>query len=471
LSFPNLLPQSQAFCFDSYSLAPGTLARRKADFGFEDKIDPLIRIENRFISRLPMDTVIQNITLIDGAGSALLDDAVIAIRDGKILYAGSASGWTKADEASIELDLRGQFVLPGLIDAHVHLSGSGETDSQFRADDGAMALKILSNAQKNLMAGITTVRDLGGWNELEFVVRDWIKRGEFVGPRMCLAGRFISITEAGADYYEGMYRVADGVNEIRKAVREQVKHEADLIKIGVTGAVLVESGVPGATHFNEDEIRALVEEAEKFGRRVAAHAHGADGIWKAIQAGVHTIEHGTFLYQNPMAIQFMAEHGIFLVPTLKVGWDIILAKESNIPAWIIEKNKATQGEAALSLKMAYQAGVPIAMGSDVGTPLNYHGENGLEIYWMGQAGLSAMDAILAGTGNAARALGWDSWMGTLEEGKVADLIVVDSNPLDDLRVLAEKKHLQFVMKDGMIVACHPAIDLPVQLFAPKYLSI
>src|SRR5262249_46276787 len=158
-------------------------------------------------------------------------------------------------------------------------------------------------------------------------------------------GRFISITEAGADYYKGMYRVADGMDDVRKAVREQVKHRADLIKIGVTGAVLVESGVPGATHFNEDEIGALVEEAKKFGRRVAAHAHGVDGIRKALQAGVDTIEHGTYLYQDPTAIQWMVEHGIFLVPTLKVGWDIIKANDPSIPEWIIEKNKVIQGEA------------------------------------------------------------------------------------------------------------------------------
>jgi len=417
-----------------------------------------------------MDTLIKNITLIDGTGRAAMENAAVAIRGGKIVYAGPASGWSGSDEA-IALELQGQFVLPGLIDAHVHLAGSGEVDSQFRAEDGAMALKILSNAQKNLAAGITTVRDLGGWNELEFVVREWIQRGEFAGPRLCLAGRFISITEAGADYYEGMYRVADGVDEIRKAVREQVKHGADLIKIGVTGAVLVEHGVPGATHFNEDEIRALVEEAGKFGRRVAAHAHGADGIRKALQAGVHTIEHGTYLYQDPGSIQWMAQHGITLVPTLKVGWDIIQANDPTIPKWILEKNKATQGEAELSLKRAYEAGVPIAMGSDVGTPLNVHGENGLEIYWMGQAGLSAMDALCAATGNAARALGWESWLGTLEPGKVADLIVLDSNPLDNLRVLAQKEHLQFVMKDGRIVACHADHDLPPGLFAGHVLVI
>lgn len=417
-----------------------------------------------------MDTVLKNLNLIDGTGQTPLKDAVLVIRDGQVLYAGPSSGWSGREEA-ITIDLRGGFVLPGLIDTHVHLSGSGEADSQFRADDGAMALKILSNAQKNLAAGITTVRDLGGWNELEFVVRDWIRRGEFAGPRLCLAGRFISISEAGADYYEGMYRVADGVDEVRKAVREQVKHGADLIKIGVTGAVLVESGVPGATHFNEDEIQALVQEASKFNKRVAAHAHGADGIMKALRAGVTTIEHGTFLFQNPDAVRFMTEHKIFLVPTLKVGWDIIHASDSNVPQWIRNKNNILQDNSESSLKMAYAAGVPIAMGSDVGTPLNYHGENGLEVYWMQHAGMSAMDALVAATGNAARALGWDAWMGTLEAGKVADLIVIDGNPLDDLRILADKARLQFVMQDGKVVACHADHDLPQEAFARKYLGI
>ena len=266
-----------------------------------------------------------------------------------------------------------------------------------------------------------------------------------------------------------MYRVADGVDEVRKAVREQVMRGADLIKIGVTGAVLVEHGEPGATHFNEDEIRALVEEAGKFGRRVAAHAHGADGIRKAIQAGVQTIEHGTFLYQDPASIQFMAEHGIFLVPTLKVGWDILLAEELQVPDWILKKNQATQDEAARSLKMAYEAGVPIAMGSDVGTPLNFHGETGLEIHWMAQAGMSPMDAIVAATGNAARALGWESWLGTLEAGKLADLILLDSNPLDDLRILADKSHLQFVMKDGEVAACRAGNNLPSSVLAKHVL--
>ena len=418
-----------------------------------------------------MDTVLKNFTLIDGSGREPITDAVIAISKGKIVYAGAASGWMEAEQ-SVTLDLHGQYVLPGLIDAHVHLSGSGEADSQFYAPTGAMALKILSNAQKNLAAGITTVRDLGGWSELEFDVRRAIQRGEFAGPRMCLAGRFISITEAGADYYVGMYRVADGVDEVRKAVREQVKHGADVIKMGVTGAVLVENGVPGATHFNVDEMQALVDEAKKFGKPVAMHAHGIDGITKAVDAGVNTLEHGTYLYQDPNVIWHMALRGVFLVPTLKVGWDIILAKDSNIPDWIMQKNIDLQGDAERSLKLAYEAGVPIAMGSDVGTPLNYHGENALEVYWMHKAGLSVMDALVAATGNAAKALGWDSWLGTLEAGKVADLIVHAKNPLEDLRVLADKASLQFVMKDGMVVAAgHAGSELPKKLFARKHLTI
>ncbi len=420
-----------------------------------------------------MDTLLQNCTLIDGTGQLPIHDARIVIRGEKIEYAGPASGWTDTGDILAKLDLNGGFVLPGLIDAHVHLAGSGEADSQFRAPggDGAMALKILRNAQRNLAAGITTVRDLGGWNEVEFVVREWIRRGEFAGPRMCLAGRFISISEAGADYYEGMYRVADGVDEVRRAVREQVRHGADLLKMGVTGAVLVESGEPGLTHFNLDEIRALVEEAAKFGRRVAAHAHGIDGIRKALEAGVHSIEHGTFLHQDPEAIRFMAERGVFLVPTLKVGWDVIHASDPTLPEWILEKNRLTQGDAERSLKLAYEAGVPIAMGSDVGTPLNVHGENGLEAYWMAQAGMPEMEAVKAATGDAARLLGWESRLGTLEPGKAADLIVLDEDPLDDLRLLADKRHLRFVMQDGRVAACQKEHDLPHVLLAKRMLWI
>jgi imidazolonepropionase-like amidohydrolase len=416
--------------------------------------------------------VFQNINLIDGTGREPLGNATVAVRNGKIIYAGKARKWQPSQaEDVINLDYGGKYLLPGLIDTHVHLSGSGEPDSQFKTDDGSMTLKILGNARKNLAAGITTVRDLGGWNELEFAVRHSIQRGEYSGPRLVLAGRFISITESGARHYEGMYRIADGVEEVRKAAREQITNGADLIKLGVTGAVLVEDGVPGATHFNSDEIRAAVEEASKFGRRVAAHAHGTDGIRKAVQAGVHTIEHGTYLHQGPDVIQEMKKRDVFLVPTLKPGMDVIGGDHSTVPEWIVTKLRETQEAARQSLRLAYEAGVPIAMGSDAGTPLNYHGENGLEIHWMHEAGMQPMDALVSATSQAARALGWDARLGSIEQDKAADILVLDEDPLDDLRKLADPKLLRAVFLDGKLVARQATDSYPKSILARDCLQV
>jgi len=416
--------------------------------------------------------VFQNITLIDGTGREPIPNATVAVRDGKIIYAGKARKWQPSrEEDIINLDYGGKYLLPGLIDCHVHLSGSGEPDSQFKVDDGSMALKILSNARRNLAAGITTVRDLGGWNELEFAVRRWIRNGEFSGSRMMLAGRFISITESGADYYEGMYRVADGVEQVLKAVREQIKNGVDLVKLGVTGAVLVEDGAPGATHFNFDEVRVAVEEAAKFGKRVAAHAHGIDGIRKAVQAGAHTIEHGTFLHQGPDVIEEMARRGVFLVPTLSPGMTVINGDRSKVPQWIVDKLIETQSAAKESLRRALEAGVPIAMGSDAGTPLNYHGENGLEVHWMNEAGMNPMDALVSSTSLAAKALGWDSWLGSIEENKTADILILDEDPLDDLRRLADKKLIRAIFLDGKLAARQPTDSYPKTILAKDCLQV
>ncbi len=415
----------------------------------------------------------QNVTLIDGTGRDPIPDATVAVRGKEIVYAGPARKWLPTlKEDILNLDFAGKFLLPGLIDCHVHLSGGGELDSRFgEANDAAMALKMLANARKHLAAGITSVRDLGGWNEIEFEVRNSLKRGGFSGPRLMLAGRFISISESGADHYPGMYRVADGVDEVRKAAREQIKHGADLVKLGVTGAVLVEDGVPGATHFNSDEIRVAVEEAAKSGRRVAAHAHGIDGIRKAVQAGVHSIEHGTYLHEGADVIEEMARRGTFLVPTLKAGRDVIEGDARRVPAWIVEKMRETQEAVDRSVQMAYAAGVPIAMGSDAATPLNFHGENGLEVHWMHLAGLKPMDALVAATLNAARALGWEARLGSIEEGKLADLLVLDADPLEDLRRLADKKMIRAVFLDGRLAARQPVDSYPRSILAADCLAV
>ncbi len=415
----------------------------------------------------------QNITLIDGTGREPIPDATIGVRDGHIVYAGKSHKWQPSlEEDIINLDFGGKYVVPGLIDSHVHLSGGGETDSRFEErNDAAMVLKMLSNARKNLAAGITTVRDLGGWNELEFDLRRSIQSGQFTGPRLVLAGRFISISESGADHYFGMYRVADGVEEVRKAAREQIKHGADLVKLGVTGAVLVLDGVPGATHFNSDEIAVAVQEAAKFGKRVAAHAHGIDGIRKAVQAGVHSIEHGTYLYQGPDVIKETVKRGTYLVPTLKANVDIIQGGATEVPGWIMDKMHETRSAAVKSVRAARKAGVPLAMGSDAGTPLNVHGENGLEIALMQEVGLKPMECLVAATLTAAKALDRDAQIGSIEEGKLADLVVLDSNPLEDLKRLSDKKCIRAVFLDGRLVARQPGDSYPRTILARDCLTV
>jgi imidazolonepropionase-like amidohydrolase len=234
-----------------------------------------------------------------------------------------------------------------------------------------------------------------------------------------------------------------------------LKAGADLIKVMATGAVLTPNEKPGAIQYGLEELSVAVEEAGKVGKVVAAHAHAIEGIRNAVAAGARTIEHGTYLNRDERLMATMAECGIFLVPTLKTSYDVLSGVRPGVPGWIIEKMKAVQEDALLSVRRAFQSGVPIAMGTDAATPYNYHGDNAMELVWMQEAGLSPMQTIVASSANAARALGWDSWLGTLEPGKVADLIVVIGNPLDNIRLLADRQNIELVIKDGQVVARPP----------------
>lgn len=417
-------------------------------------------------------TLFKNAILIDGTGGKPIERSAVAIENETILFAGDAESWHAPEGKSVqEFDMTGRTILPGLIDCHVHIAAECLPDSTLNGPWGWTTLIMLKHAQNTLAAGITTIRDVGGRHHLEFSLRKAAEAGLFAAPRMSLAGKLLSITCAGSEWYDGMYREADGVEEVRKAAREQLKAGADLIKVLATGAVLSPGEKPGAATFELEEIRAAVVEARKVGKIVAAHAHGIEGIRNAVEAGAKTIEHGTYLNQDPRIMERMAREEIFLVPTLKAGYDVIYGDRPGIPDWIMEKSKETQEDAMLSIRKAYEMGVPIAMGTDAATPYNFHGENAMELYYMSQAGISAMDCIVASTKNAAKALGWESRLGTLEAGKLADLLIVKKNPLDDLRSLADRTQIEYVMQGGKFVARQysDASGIPEELMAGAWI--
>ncbi|MGA2383951.1 MAG: amidohydrolase family protein [Gemmatimonadales bacterium] len=397
-------------------------------------------------------------TLIDGTGASPVRNAVIVIRGDRIEAVGAS---VRVPTGARVIDLSRYAVLPGFIDAHVHLASRplGVGDFVHRGvtdDEGDDALWGAANARATLLAGFTTVRDVGSSTFGNIALMRAIDAGRLPGPRMVTAGHLIGISGGHCDldgYAAGVVSertplegIANSPDQVREAVRLQVKYGATVIKICATGGVLSQGDQIGAQQMTEDEMRTAVETAQMLGRRVAAHAHGTAGIKAAIRAGVTSIEHGSFL--DDEAVRMMVERGTWLVPTLFAGWSVGSPEASaHLPAWMAEKGRAAWEAMQRSIRLAVQGGVKIALGTDAG--VDPHGQNAREFELLVTVGgMSPMQAIQAGTMNSATLLGMEHDVGSVETGKFADLVAVGADPLADITAL---QHPIFVMKGGEVV--------------------
>jgi imidazolonepropionase-like amidohydrolase len=349
------------------------------------------------------------------------------------------------------LDASGCFLLPGLIDCHVHLAmPTEEADPSVVAGwpDALIAIYAMKAAQRTLLGGTTTVRDCGGWNYVEMAVRKAIKRGWCIGPRLFLAGRLLSITTGGVDYYPGMYEVANGPDEVRAAARRQLARGADFVKVMATGAMLSpENEDAHAIQFTLEELKAAAEIAHDNFKHMAAHAHACQGILNAVEAGADSIEHGN--YADEQALRLMAERKVTLVPTFCATTSMLHDPKvsASMPPHLHERLVASREIRQQMVRQAHRLGVPIAMGTDAGTPGNHHGDNVDEcIAMVEEAGLSPADSLRAASLHGARLLRQEDKLGSLAPGKLADMIATRENPLDDIRAL---KRLALVMKGGV----------------------
>jgi imidazolonepropionase-like amidohydrolase len=403
--------------------------------------------------------VIKAARLIDGTGAAAINNAIIVVNDNKIVAVGAAGSVAIPPNAKI-IDLGDVTLLPGFIDAHTHLVGRvlGDPDgdmSVVKDYESFTAILSVRNARDTLMAGFTSVRNVGAEGRFDdMALRKAINEGWTPGPRMESAGHAIGITGGHCDVnglrpgiapQSPLDGVADGPEQIRLAVRSQIKYGADVIKICATGGVLSEGDAVGATQYSFEELKALVEEANKLDRKVAAHAHGTEGIKLAVRAGVSSIEHGSFLDEEGALM--MKTRGTFLVPTLSAAEAVERAAKTGVLKGLrAEKALAAAASVRRAIKLAVANHVQIALGTDAGVVP--HGTNGHEFVLMVEwGGMSNMDSINAGTLNAAKLLSWDKNLGSLSVGKWADIVAVSGDPLKDIHSM---QSVVFVMKNGVV---------------------
>lgn len=386
-------------------------------------------------------------------GKAPKSDQTIIVHDGKIV--GIEDGFIEDDEATI-IDKRDMFFLPGLIDSHVHLRSEWSPSSRWDGvllEPGDVAFQTAKHAKTTLMAGFTAVQDVGGPKEI-FAVKRAINAGLIPGPHIQAAGSAVSITGGHGDTHGfkdeliphmQSETLCDGPAQCRRAVRQAVKNGADVIKITATGGVLSNTNAGTGQQFFNDELEAIVEAATKMGRKVTAHAHGKDGIESALKAGVQSIEHGTYLDAGTAAL--FKKYDATLIPTVLAGMTVVDWAENKdwLPPNSAKKALEVGPQMQDMMRIAYENGVNIAFGTDTG--VSEHGKNAQEFQYLIAGGMSEMEAIESATTVAAKHIGLDDKIGTLEAGKQADLIAVDGNPLNDIEELL---NVDFVMKGGVV---------------------
>lgn len=390
--------------------------------------------------------------LLDVKTGKLLSDQGLIIEDGKITKVG-AFAELKVPADAVRIDLPDATILPGLIDAHTHITA----DPKFGYD--RLGISVMRetligarNARVTLQAGFTTVRNVGAGGYSDVALRDAINAGDVPGPRMLVSGPALSITGGHCDnnllpseYHATSDGVADGVAAVQHKVRENIKYGSDLIKVCATGGVLSKGDDPQASQYTLEEMKAIVADAHRLGRKVAAHAHGAQGILWASQAGVDSIEHGSYI--DDAGIAEMKKNGTYLVPTLYLAdWFLENAEKNHVPEFLLVKAKAVMPAARNNIAHAFAGGVKVAFGTDAA--VYPHGLNAHEFAVMVKLGLSPLQAIQAATVNAADLLGWSGKVGSLEPGAWADIVAVEGDPLRDITTL---ERVKFVMKGGEVV--------------------
>ncbi|MEM6724937.1 MAG: amidohydrolase family protein, partial [Bacteroidota bacterium] len=382
--------------------------------------------------------------LIDGTSETVFEKRTIVVRANQIERI--EKGYTNVPAGAEAIDLKDYTVMPGLIDCHVHMEtriGKGSYMDRYVMNEADLAFRASQYAEITLMAGFTTVRDLGG-SGVNTSLRDAIKRGWVKGPRIISAHKSIAITGGHADPTNGAKRglldypgpesgVADGPDECRKAVRQQVKNGADVIKITATGGVLSVARDGKRPQFTEAEIEAIVETANDFGLKVTAHAHGDEGMARAVRGGVASIEHGTLMSENTMDL--MIEKGTYYVPTITAGRSVADSAKIGgfFPALVTPKALEIGPKIQETFGKAYKRGVKIAFGTDAG--VFEHGKNGLEFEYMVEAGMPPIETILSATKSASDLLDMDDQIGSIEAGKLADIVAVKGDPLEDIKLL------------------------------------